>query len=525
MKNKTLLLLKMNLINTYKLKDKNKKKLFLIFILIIYVAVVLFISIKNMMVNLINTLIDYNLLNYYLTLLFTIASIMACIFSIFFAKSKLFDNKDNNLLLSLPVSKKNIFYSRFLNLTIYNFLIGLILIIPGLIVYFQNTEFITFSTILYILIGILLFSIIPGIVASVFGYFVALLTSKVKKKNVFEIVFYILFIILYYLLVSKLNAFLMLFINNVKLLNIILKTCFFPIYTFYKYFITSNILYLILYLLSNIVLLYLFSTILSKNYFKIISSLSSHTQTSNYKMRDANINSKRKALIKKELKQYFASAIYVFNTALGPFLLVIAGVASLFFPPIQLISLINMTELINSPFILVLALLLFSVALTNTTNSSISMEKNSFWIIKSIPIEIKDIFYTKRFVNKLILVPASVVSLTLFYISNYITFVQMILLIVISFLFNHFISNFGLIINLMYPKFDAINDTVIVKQSVSTMITILGGMGFAVVLISLSKLEIKNIYFLLLMIAIMFVLSFASNLILNKYGRKKFVEL
>ena len=53
-----------------------------------------------------------------------------------------------------------------------------------------------------------------------------------------------------------------------------------------------------------------------------------------------------------------------------------------------------------------LIILSFGVGLTCTTGSSISIEGKNLWILKSSPLEVKDIFISKIAVNIILLVPA-----------------------------------------------------------------------------------------------------------------------
>src|SRR5574344_1300784 len=99
MKSKLLLLLKTNIINTYKIKSRSKKSWIGIIILALYVIAVLGTSLGMYMNKLYTTFNEMGMAGYYIIALFSIASMFSFFFSIFSAKSGLFDNKDNDLLL------------------------------------------------------------------------------------------------------------------------------------------------------------------------------------------------------------------------------------------------------------------------------------------------------------------------------------------------------------------------------------------------------------------------------------------
>ncbi len=523
MKSKLLLLLKTNIINTYKIKSRSKKSWIGIIILALYVIAVLGASLGMYMNKLYTTFNEMGMAGYYIIALFSIASMFSFFFSIFSAKSGLFDNKDNDLLLALPVSRKDILTSRLLTISIYNTIIGLFFIIPGVIVYLMHTR-ITVMFIVSLIFLILLFSIIPTILASLFGYLVATLTSRTNNKSMFELLFYTLFIAIYLFTINSGGKILSFIINNKELLNVLSKTLFLPYYLLSKTIETNNILYILGFISINIICLYLFVSLLNKSYLKIITKLNSHNTKSNYKIQTLQTKTKSKALLEKEFKRYFSSAIYVFNTIFGVILILIVSIGSFFYSSEKIAALLNFNDL--TPFGLVFSLLLFVISLTVTTNSCISIEKENFWIMKMIPVETKKIFNAKIMLNRIILIPFAVLSLIIFNINSFITLNEMLLLIVLTIVYGFFISNFGLITNLLFPKFDAPNDNVIVKQSAASFIGIFGGLSFFALILVFSNMYSKsNILILLVSIIISIILLVISKLIINSWGIKRWNNL
>lgn len=523
MKNKLLLLLKNNFLNTYKIKSMSKKKLFVVILLAIYVIGTIMISLGMFMNTLYKTLNEANMINYYITIVFSISSLFALFFNIFSAKSGLFGNKDNNLLFSLPVKRSEIITSRLIMLIGYNFVIGLLFIIPSIYIYLQYVS-INLITLISIFVLTIFFSIIPTVISSLFGYLVAYLTSKTNAKSMFELLFYTLFIFIYIYVMNNSNKLLEVLISNPKTLDIILKTLFLPIYFIHQTISTNNFLYLIGFILINLAILYLFVIILNINYLNIITKLTSQKTKSNFKMTTLKSTSIKKSLLKKEFSKYFSSAIYVFNTIFGVAFMIIVAIASFVYTPDKLFSMVGMSNM--SSYALVFMLLTFAISLTDTTNSSISIEKENFWIMKMIPVNTKDIFNAKTTLNKLILIPIAILSLILLTISGYITQTELLLLSVFTITYGSFIANFGLIANLLFPKLDAPNDTVIVKQSAASMVGILGGIVIFAIMLAISNIKnINNLYSISICIVISLILYIVSKIILNKWGVKRFKEI
>lgn len=522
MKNNTLLLLKNNIINAYKIKKVTKKKLIGYIIFGIYLIACVGISIGMMTNGLYKALDEQQMTSYYIPLLFSIASLFIFVFSIFSAKSSLFDNKDNDLLLSLPIKRSNILTSRLLMIIIYNFVLGLMFIIPGLVVYFKYAS-LTLIAIVSIILLILFFAIIPTILSSLFGYLIATLSSKTNAKSMFELIYYTIFIFIYIIIMTNGNKILDMFVNNIDVLNTLLKTIFAPIYLMAVGLTTNNILYIFAFALINIIALILFITVLNKSYFKIIFKLNTHKTNHNFILQKSNTKSIRKTLLEKEFKKYFSSAIYVFNTIFGSVIILIAAIASFFYSKDTLIKLINIDSTMPTISV-VYILVVFVVSLTITTNSSISIEKDNFWILKMIPVSTKEIFNSKLLLNRIILIPITLIAIILFNINSYINITETINLFILTIFYGLFISNFGLIINLLFPKFDAVNDTVIVKQSTASFVSIMGGMVFCIIMIITSNM-VNNSQPVIISIFFSIVLYIISKIILSKWGIKKFEKI
>ena len=233
----------------------------------------------------------------------------------------------------------------------------------------------------------------------------------------------------------------------------------------------------------------------------------------------------------QELRRYFATPIYVMNTAFGMVLLVVASIATLFISKETLAELMGYPDIVNIIPVAILVLLVFTIGLSCTTNSSISLEGNRLWILKSLPIEPKDIFKGKIITNLIITIPAAIVANIIFYIGLKFEIKYLILNIMISIVFSGVSAVLGLIINLYFPKMDWTNPTTVVKQSTSVMITILGIMILILALIGVSVVlvEIFNINNMIIILSIVLIsfliILFVSIKILDKIGSEKFNRL
>lgn len=515
MKNKFLKILKTTITNSFKLKVTSKRKKIGMSILIIYLLFCFMFTFKSNLTVIYEALKSLNLTSYFLSVVVLLSSLFGFCMTFYMAKNILFQSKDNDLLLTLPLKKEIIISTRLTYLYLYNLVIGLVCLIPGLYIYISNIG-ISLSLIILSLVLIIFSPIIPTILSSIFGYIISFLTNKFSKSNLFEYVFNILFIVIYFFILFGNNDFLVNLISNNNIKYILL-----PLYLINKSLV--NPLYIVIYILLNLLILYIFIKLFKNIYFKLIINVNKVITKNNYKIdsNKNNYNNKSKALLKKEIKNYFSSFIYVFNTLVGPVLLIILGIYLIFDN-----SLLNMLQKDIDIKIYIYLLLTFVICFTNVTCSSISMEKQNFYLLKTLPLNEKEILNSKLKLNILLVIPSVIFFLIVIYFKNYASFYDIYLLLFYSCFLNIFISIYGLIVNLKFPMFDALSDQVIIKRSTSSMVGML--IPFVgVMVLSILILDSNVNYNHIIEISILIVLSLAviANVILNTWGVKRFKKL
>lgn len=520
-------LLKISFINDLGINKIKGYKLFkkiAIIFLVLYVLASLTASISVYTALIMDNLAKYNMNIYMIPMIFLLIFFVSFMFTIYNAKASLFESKDNNLLLSMPINKLVILLSKVIKLLVINLLMALFILIPASIIYISRVHVdITFY--LYITVSLLFITIIPTTLASLFGYLVAYLTSKSNFKNIAEIILSLLFIFGIYYGMYNGQKILMYFINDKETVLNIIKYTFYPIYLIIEVFIQNNIKSLFVFITINIVFITIFTYIMSIRYKNIISKLSENKTRSNYKMAKLKIEKPSKALLKKEIKRYFSSPIYLLNTSFGVIMMFGLALVTIFYDKTKIMETLELANANVNNFQLLLALILMVTFMSNTTSVSISLEGQNFWIIKSLPIEIKKIFYTKILLNLLVIIPASIISIIIFKFTLGITIIEVLLLIILTILFSIITAYFGLLINLKFPKMDTQNDTVVVKQSLSVMVTILVPLFINMVIIGVMSQYIDKINFnitIMITIIISIIIIYLENKLLNKYGPKLF---
>ncbi len=521
------ILLKNNIYTTFgisKLKRTQPIKLVGYLILALYVMFSIFITFSGYARFVADALNAYNLMTLMLVIFFVMATFMIFNFSIYDTKSNLFNAKDNDLLLSLPIKTSSILASRLLRMIIWNLLLSLVMLVPAVYVYVTSTT-VTFNFFINIFVAFVLLPVIPTIIASIIGYFIAYLTSKVNFKNGIEI--FLSFAIvgfIYYLMANGQNL-LKLFINNQEMMMNVLKWAFYPIYLIYQTFTTNNYTDLLGYVGINIAVLLLFIVLLNKNYKKIINKLQENKVKTNYVMKDMSVSSPTKALFIKEVKRYFSSPIYVFNTSSGILILFVISIATIFYNTNQILTVLAISAENASMFELMIVLILFASFLSSTTSAAISLEGKSYWILKSLPIKEMKILDSKILLNLILVLPITIISIIILKFTLALEIGQVLLLILIAIISSLVASHLGLLVNLKFPKMDAISDVVIVKRSASVMISTLVPMVIIFGLAGLYSEIIKTLDFgiiISIFIGLMIIILIAERIMLIKWGVRKF---
>ena len=515
----------MNLFN-YQTK-KNSKKIIKVLIPIFLFIIVCF-SVGIYAFALGELLHKVNLTYIMLSIFIASVSMLAFIEGIYKSQGILFEAKDNDLLLSLPIKKSTILFSRIFKLLVFEYLYNLLFLLPAFIAYiYYEHPGINFYFISILMI--ILIPIIPTILGCLFGYLVKLISSKFRSKKLIQTILTCIIFVVLFLLSQNMQEYLQKIVSKAKSINELLSKIYYPIGAYSNLIKKFDLMILIKLLLINIVPFILFVLIGQKYYFKIILNSKSTSKKSKGKV---NIKSNRPlvSLTKKEVKRYFSSPVYMFNTGFEVILLFIFTLILCFKGKSSLIGLLSGYGLSNSISIEMIfyGIVFFSLALTSITSSSISLEGRTINITKSLPIDYKLIFKSKILNCFIIELPLVLLSILIFIIRFRINLLYIICLIIISLITIFLNAVIGLLMNLKYPKLNFTNDTEVVKQSMSSLTSVF--ISFAIFLLSVlgiwylsDKLNINMI--LIIHLLILSIVSFVLYIILEKKGPDEYKKL
>ena len=517
--------------NLFKIKNSSKnntyKKIFPIFIYLL-----IMVSLGSYAYLIAKPLSEVGLTYVLLSMIMIFVSIYTIIEGFYKSFGMLFECKDNDLLLSLPIDKKSVFFVRIFKFYIFQLLYDLLFILPTYCIY---AYFVKPSAIFYIIsiIMTLLLPIIPLIIASVIGYIIKIISINFKRqKNIQTFISMVLLVGVFYFSFNVDNL-----VNNItnkaSAINDAITSLYYPINLYISLITKFNFIDLIKLILINIIPFIIFIYIASIYYFRIIFKTNKNYVKKTKNSLDFKKRSSLNSLIKKEVKNYFSLPVYIVNTFFGMVLFIILTIllctnVESFISILQSSTDIIITsELINkyAPFFFY-EMILFTGFMSCITCCSISLEGKSFNLLKSLPISYNKIFLSKIIFSNILVIPVILVCDILFILFFKVKFIYIIYILLATFIVPILSSLFGLFINLMYPKLKWNNETEVVKQSTSTMICTFTGLILVFISIFLMLKYIRDVHVLIISeLSIFSFMIIILSLLINTFGKKSIQEL
>ncbi|WP_196000906.1 ABC transporter permease [Clostridium sp. 1001271B_151109_B4] len=511
--------------------SKEKKKLLISTATLVLIAIVICFMATSYSIGLATVLKPMGYLDLILIIAVLFSCILSFITSIYKAQGTLFSSKDYDVLMALPIKNSTILTSKILSLMSISYIGTALIIVPASIVYFIYNGSLSWIFFIILIIGLIFIPMLPIIAASIIAVAITFVSSRFKHKNIATTIVGMIAVLLIMIVLMNMQSYINAFIANSDSIVNGLSRIYPPAMYLKEALVSYDIVSLIKFILISTVPFLIFVLVFSKTFKAINGKLSESYKKANYKVAELEASSITKALVTQELRRYFATPIYVMNTAVGMVLLVAAAIATLFISKETLAVFLGYPEIVNIIPIGVLVILVFTIGLSCTTNSSISLEGNRLWILKSLPIEPKDIFKGKIITNLIITIPASIIANIIFYIGLKFEIKYLIFNLIISIVFAVISAIIGIITNLYFPKMEWTNPTTVVKQSASVLVTILlvfililVVVGVAVALVQV--FNITNMMIILSTVLMMFlIVLFGSIKVLNNIGSEKFNRL
>ncbi|UTC74418.1 hypothetical protein E4O03_09340 [Treponema sp. OMZ 792] len=408
----------------------------------------------------------------------SVSSFAILFLTIFYSNGILFGSRDMKNLLSLPVKSSDIISSKFMFMYLLNFLIGLMFMLPGGIVWVLNGSLNALQIILYFT-SIIFVPLIPMCIAACMGIVIVVASSFFKRKNVITLIFSFAMIgIIGYIAVSAMKS------GNENSIGIMLSkqiTGLYPLSKlFMEYYKFPMHIGVGLFIVLSIVFFYIFAKMVSLKY-GLLNTLAKTTTRYSDNKNSNNRKSVFFALYKKEMGRFLNSYMAVLNAGLGVILLCVFSIFFLF-NSLQQIGEYSGIENINEYLSNFAPMCIASMFLLSCPAAfSISLEGKNVWILQSSPIRVKTILNSKIAVNLTIHLIGYMISIFVFTLKLDMSPIQMINLIIVPICYSVFITVIGISLNKKYPNYEWESEMMVVKQSMPVIVSAIIGMAALVI--------------------------------------------
>lgn len=524
----------------FRIKARNESRARKIVLPIVLALLVMF-SVGSYVAILAEELAPSHLTYIVLTIFIMVTSLLTIIEGVYKSQGILFEARDNELLFSLPITQSKIFFIRIFKLITFQFLYNSLFMLPAIIVYAiyekTNVSFYLISTVMLVLLPI-----IPTILGCIFGYIIKGLSAKFKARNIMQVLFTSLILLGIFYVSFNMQGMVANIVQNANSIQEIITKIYYPAGLYINLIQNFNILDLVTLLAINIVPAFVFVYVASIFYFKINSKLG-EKGNGNKKVGVAKTTEKTyrvrtqlSGLIHKEMKRFFSSPVFMVNAGFGMVLMIAVTFAlSINFDgminsmmqgmeteiPIPIGEIKNMMPKVFYGFVI------FISCMTSITSSMISLEGKSFNITKSLPVETEKILLSKVLTSNILSIPIFLICDVIFFIAFKVAIIDIVFILLASIVMPTLTALIGILMNLKYPKMNATSDTEVVKQSMSSMLSVF--MGMFVAILSIAIMIMGNNYntnlFVALELLTFSIITFMLWRILKKYGAKRFKEI
>ena len=409
-------------------------------------------------------------------------SILAFLFTFFKTNGYLFHFREYDMLMSLPFEARTIAGCKFLYMYIeslpwYGCISIAMLIGYGL---YAHPPVSVYP--LWLILSLFL-PVIPMLAAAFAGFLIAKISSGFRKTTLIQTILTFLFVIFCFSLRFIIDD----LFRNEKIQATLESSSeitskaagiYLPAAWFAAAVTRHDILSACLLIFASVFLFAGIFYVIGIFYRGINSALNAHAAAKEYTLSSQRQHSPVVAIALKEWKRMSGSTSYLVNCALGEILSAILGIATILIGFDRIIAVVtNGAPLDTSmlqpaiPFIIY-----FFIGMIATTVCSPSLEGKNYWIIRSLPIEMKTVYQGKMLFNMVLSVPFMAFSTLCLCISAKVPAVNTFMYLVLGFALCAFSTSWGCVCGIRHMRLDWENEIEVIKQSSAVAIYMLPNM-------------------------------------------------
>ncbi len=428
----------------------------------------------------------------YFAIMGVMATFVGVTGSMFTANSTIYQAKDNELLLSMPIPMWMIVAVRVAMIYIVSGLFELAVMIPALMAYFAAGNAPIWA-ILFQLVGVLLLPALAVSISCFIGWVTAMVNARVRRFALLSLFVSLVLVALFYLGFWNLYQFMQQIILNADAFGGVMKIALYPFYQL-GLACSGSVVSFVFYVLMMFASIGLVGMIISANFLELatISRAKKKTKTKT----KAKVKAKSKAvpkadktssqtmaLFQKEFRRFISSEVAMMSCGLGSIMMSALGVGCLAAGDFVLEKLMGMPEGQRQSLPLMAMFIVGMMCAMNTISAtSISLEGKQFWMLKVLPISPWKIFKAKIALHVAITAGPAVFCVAAFGVAGGVEVSTLIWMVVTIFVFVVYSAMVGLLCNLKYPNFNWTNEAQAVKKNASVIVATLAPWGMVAIL-------------------------------------------
>lgn len=450
-------------------------------------------------------------------LMISIASIISFVFSFYASGTVLYGYKDYQLLSAMPVKNREIVLSKLAYMYVSDLVFNLLIIVPSLFVYGSHGGEIT-AGFIFTTLALVLFSPLLMISFSVaIGALTAYFSSFFRKKYIAQIIILgsVMIALFAFSLFSGYNA-----AEGGNMFSAITRLYF--VYAIAEAGM-KNGLYVLLFAVINAGAFAAVTVAVCFTYKRMNTLVVSKRTLKNFRLKDSEAKGQFSALLSREAKRLFTCPIYVINSFVGVVMSVAFGVLYMILMIIFSRNGLDLSVTENFT-IFVPAVFAFLFFMAPATACSVSLEGKTFWIIRTMPVDMKSVFNAKLVLSYLIYSIAALFSSLIVTLPLGYSAVTVLIVTFNALTAALFSSNLGLLFNLLLPKLEWENENEVIKRSAPTFLTVLAAFVFAGLFVFVGAEVIKTSFpisiYLLFTGLFQLVCAFVVYIVVMENGEK-----
>ncbi len=393
-------------------------------------------------------------------------------FTTFAVKGVVFGGRDNDLLLSMPVSSTMLMASRVSAIYLENLLFSFFVLVPaGAVCAFMTQSGAGHSPLFWVrlIVAVLALPLLDTALSVLFGALVAFLSTKVSRGALGQNIVMALYMVAVFWFAFHLNGMIEGLAANAAGVKESLSWAA-PI-LWMGDGIMGNWGLLLAFAACCIVPFVLVVFGLGRVYRQAVTAFAARSARNDYKLSAQAASGQKKALLVKEAKRFFGTPMYLWNSGVGLIMLLVAGIAALVMRNDLQAFIILLGD--EFPVLPMTAVVMgFCLCTCAIAAPSISLEGKYLWVLREAPVDEGALVWIKVGFQLMLSLPCTLIAGMCIVIAVGLPLWQGAVLLLAMTLFACGHAVFGMLMGLCFPKLDAVNETVIIKQSLATTLGI-----------------------------------------------------